>query len=105
MHYMTIVLEFIQDQPTLYQQLKSSRTLFSTVDLQAAALKRYHETWIDQLSQSKPDRDPALIANQALELALEDLRENLPSGSPPTEDGAFSLDMAMTFIRSHSQPA
>jgi hypothetical protein len=76
MHYKTLVLEFIQDQPAIYGRLKSSRTLFSTVDLQAAALKRYHETWMEQLSQSDPDSDPRQIASQALELAMEDLRSH-----------------------------
>lgn len=105
MHYKTIVLEFIQDQPKLYERLRSSRTLFSTVDLQAASLKRYHEDWMDRLRQSKPDSDSRQIASQALELAMEDLRENLPSDSPPSDEEAFSLDAAMTFIRSHSRPA
>ena len=105
MRYKTIVLEFIENQPALCKQLKSSRTLLSTVNLQAAALKRYHEDWMEQLSQSKPDSDPRQIASQALELALEDLRDNLPSGLPPSDEEALSLDAAMSYLRSHSQPA
>ena len=105
MHYKTITLEFIQEQPELYERLRTSRTLLSTVDLQAAALKRYHETWMDRLNQTKPDRDPSQIASEALELALEDLRENLPSGSTPSGEEPLSLDAAMNFLRRHSQPA
>jgi hypothetical protein len=106
MHYKTIVLEFIQYQPELYERLRASRTLLSAVNLQAVALKRYHETWMDQLSQAKPDSDPSLIASQALELALEDLREDLPSESLPDETAEpLSLDAAMAFLRRHSPPA
>ncbi len=105
MHYKTIVLEFIQEHPTLHDRLRASRTLLSTVNLQAAALKRYHETWMDRLTQAKPDSDPGKIASQALELALEDLRENLPSESPPSGEEPFSLDAAMAFLRRHTPPA
>jgi len=105
MHYKTIVLEFIQEQPRLHDRLRHSRTLLSTVDLQAAALKRYHETWMDRLTQAKPDSDPCQVASQALELALEDLRENLPSESPPSGEEPFSLDAAMAFLRRHTPTA
>jgi uncharacterized protein YigA (DUF484 family) len=105
MHYKTITLEFIQQQPELVERLRTSRTLLSTVDLQAVALKRYHETWMERLSQAKPDSDPIQIASEALELALEDLRENLSSESTPSGEEPFSLDAAMNFLRKHSQPA
>ncbi len=39
MHYKTIVLELIQDHPALHEQLRASRTLLSTVERTAAALK------------------------------------------------------------------
>jgi hypothetical protein len=105
MQYKTITLEFIQQQPELYERLRINRTLLSTVDLQAAALKRYHETWMDRLSQSQPDSDPIQIASQAMELALEDLRENLPSGSAADEADPLSLEAAMDYLRRHSQSA
>ena len=60
---------------------------------------------MERLSQAKPDSDPGQIASQALELALEDLRENLPSESPPSGEEAFSLDAAMAFLRRHTPPA
>ena len=105
MQYTTITLEFIQEQPELHERLRASRTLLSTVELQATALKRYHETWMDQLSQAKPGSDPTQIASEALELAMEDLRENLSSGSQASEAEPLSLDEAMTYLRRHSQPA
>jgi hypothetical protein len=104
MKYKTIVLELLQQDPALHNRLRASRTLLSTMDLQATALKRYHETWMDRLSQAKPDRDPSQIASEAMELALEDLRENLPSGSETNGVEELSLDAAMNYIRRHTPP-
>ena len=105
--YMTIAHEMIQEQcPALHEQLCRNRTLLATVNDAAIALKRFHETWMDQLSQSKPDSDPIQIASQALELALEDLRQDLLSASE--ESGAaepFSLDAAMSYVRHHTPNA
>ncbi len=108
MHYTSIVLELLQEQyPALHEQLRESRTLLSTLNDRATALKRYHETWMDRLTLSKPDCDPAQLAGQALELALEDLRGDLPceSASPETGDDPLSQDAAMAFLRSHTPPA
>jgi hypothetical protein len=106
MHYKTIVLEFLQEQrPKLHDMLRASRMLLSTMELQAAALKRYHENWMDRLTQANPDSEQSQIASAALELALEDLRENLPSESAPDDLEPFSLDPAMEFIRRHTPSA
>jgi hypothetical protein len=107
MHYKTIVLEFLQEQhPALCEQLRASRTLLSTVNLQASALKRYHETWMDRRTQARPDSDPVQIASEALELALVDIRDDLPSESEPTDaEETFSLDAAMAYLRNHTPPA
>ena len=102
MNYKTIVLELIQDQyPALHERLRSSRTLLSTLELQAAALKRYHEDRMDRLAQARADLDPIMIASQALELAIQDLRDGLPSESPPSgsETESLSLDEAMAALR------
>jgi hypothetical protein len=107
MLYKTIILELLQDQyPKLHERLRTSRTLLSTLDDKAAALRRYHQTRMDELAQARPDSDPAQMASQALELAIEDLRADLPSESEPTDaDEIFSLDAAMISIRRHTSPA
>jgi hypothetical protein len=108
MHYMTIVQELIQDQyPALHEQHRASRTLLSTVTLHAAALKRYHETRMDQIAHARPGSEESQIASEALELAIEDLREDLHLASP-TDDSSeegLSLDGAMSFSRTHTPPA
>jgi hypothetical protein len=107
MRYISIVLELIQEQyPKLHRNLCQERALLLTANLHALALKRYHEDRMEQLSLAKPDRDPIQIASQALELALLDLQEDLPSESNPTDAGeTCSLDAAMAFVRSHTPPA
>lgn len=106
MQYKTIVLELLQEQyPALHDQLRSSRTLLSTMEDFAATLKCHHEDRMDRLALSKPGRDPMQIASEALELAIEDLRGDLPSESPREGQGAISLDAAMSYVRRHTPPA
>jgi hypothetical protein len=103
--YRTIVLELIQEQPELHERLRLSRTLLSTVDSYATELRTAHLAWMDDLRQANPDSDPSRIASEAMERAVEELRDRLRSGSPATEADPLSLDAAMSFIRSHSPPA
>ena len=58
------------------------------MDAYAIDLKASHEAWKDQLGQAKPGSDPRQIASEALELAMQDLRERLPSASPSGRGGA-----------------
>jgi hypothetical protein len=103
MHYKSIVHELLQEQyPALHERLRKERALLPALDDYALALKASHETWMDRLSVKKPESDPALIANMALELAIEDLREEvLSSGSMPSvpAEEPFSLDAAMAHTR------
>ena len=103
--YKTIALELIQEQPELHEQLRSSKTLLPAMDAYAIELKASHEAWKDQLSQAKPGSDPSQIASEALELAIQDLRDRLPSASPRDEAEPLSLDAAMSFLRRHTPPA
>jgi hypothetical protein len=102
MQYKTIVLEFLQDQyPALHDRLQKSRSLLQAMEDYALSLKRHHESWMDRLALSKPDSDPVQIRSQALELALEDLRDDLRCESAPadTGDAPLSLDEAMSYLR------
>jgi len=40
-----------------------------------------------------------MISSQAMEMALQELEDRLPSMSPQDEQEALSLDKAMAFIR------
>ena len=99
MHYKTIALELIQQKPELYERLRSSKRLLTAMDAYAIELKASHEAWKEQLSQARPGSDPSQIASEAMELAIQDLRDRLPSGSQATEADPLSLDAAMSFIR------
>ena len=54
-----------------------------------------------------PDSDPVQIASEALELAIQDLRDRLLSESAPggAETEPLSLDEAMEFLRRHMPTA
>ena len=104
MLYKTIALELLQDQPELYEQLRSSKRLLPSMDAYAIELKSYHESWREQLSEARPNSDPSQIAAEALELAIAQLQERLPSESQTTDDGP-TLDGAMAYLRRHTPTA
>jgi hypothetical protein len=102
--YKTIALELIQEQPELYERLRSSKRLLTAMDAYAIELKAIHEEWMEQLSESRPGSDPTQTASEALEIACKILEERLSCASPSTETEALSLDAAMSFLR-HSPSA
>jgi hypothetical protein len=105
MHYKTITLELLQDQyPILHERLKKERTLIQALEFYARGLKASHEVQKVLLAQTRPGSNPAQISSEALELAIEELKEALSSAMPPDDDSAetLSLDAAMTFLRRHT---
>jgi len=75
----TIILELLKQRPEIHNQLRSNRMLLSTVERYARELKANHETWKESLSQAKPGSDESQIASEALEFALKELEDRLPS--------------------------
>jgi hypothetical protein len=106
MHYKTIVLELLQQYPDLHRELARSKTLLSTLDRYAADLKTLHNHWTQTLSRERPQSAPSQIASEALEFALQELRDALPAESMPNDDSTepLSLDAAMAHIRRHTPP-
>lgn len=98
MQYKTIALELIQQHPELYERLRRSKMLLTAMDY-AIELKASHEAWEEQLGQSMPGNDPRQVASEAMELAIQELRDRLLSGSQATEADPLSLDAVMNFLR------
>jgi hypothetical protein len=105
MQYKTIILELLQQRPEMHDQLRKDRKLLPTLELYARELKTSHEAWKEVLSQAKPGSDPSQIASEALEIALKELEDRLPSAPPREDQEALSLDGAMAFIRRHTSRA
>jgi hypothetical protein len=104
MLYKTIILELLQQRPEMHEQLRKERKLLPALELYTKELKSSHEAWKEVLTQAKPDSDPSQIASEALEMALKELEERLPSASPD-DSTPLSLDAAMAFIRRHTSRA
>ena len=104
MHYKTIVLELLQQQPEMHNQLRSKRMLLPTLEIHASWLKTRHEVWKDRLSQAMPASDPSQIASEALEIALKELTDFLHSGSSAEDSEPLPLEGAMAFIRGRTPP-
>jgi hypothetical protein len=102
MQYKTIMLALLEQNPEMYHQLRKSRKLLSALETYAQELKTSHQAWTETLLQRRPGSDPSQIASEALEVALKDMEDRLPTASPPSEQEALSLDEAMAFIRRHS---
>jgi hypothetical protein len=101
MQYKTIILELLQQRTEMHDQLAKERKLLPTVELYAQELKTSHEAWKERLLALTPDSDQSQIASQALEMALAELEDRLPTEFP-RDNEPLSLDAAMAFIRSHS---
>lgn len=102
MHYRTIALGLIEEQPPLHERLRQSGRLLATMDQFAIELKASHDSWKEQLLQSRPGNDPIQIASEALEIACKELEERLAFASKADDAEPLSLDAAMSFIRKHS---
>jgi hypothetical protein len=99
MHYKTITLGLIEERPTFHQELRASRTMLATLNRYALELKASHEAWTETIARLRPDSGSQQIASEALEMAIRELQERLPSESDPEEVEALSLDAAMVYLR------
>lgn len=105
MQYKTIALELLKERTALYDQLRLSHSLLPTLDAYARELKASHETWKERLAKAKPSSQPSQIASEALEMALKELENRLPSGSPLEDREPLSLDEGMAFVKSRTSSA
>ena len=99
MQYKTIILQLLEQHPEIHDQLKRHRQMLPTMERYARELKTRHEAWKDRLFQEMPGSDESQIASEALELALKEVEDRLPTGSHPGDMEPLSLDAAMAFIR------
>jgi hypothetical protein len=100
MLYKTIVLVLLNQHTELHEQLRVTRRLLPTLETWAKDLKTSHEAWKETLLQAKPGSDPIQISSEALEIALKELEDRMPSASPQDENE--TLDKAMAHVRSHT---
>ena len=103
MQYKTIVLELLKERKELHEQLRLTRRLLPTMERCARELKASHEQWKETLAAQQSGSDQAQIASEALELALKELEDRLPSVSSPHADDPLSLDQAIASVLSPSQ--
>ncbi len=99
MYYRTIVLELLQEQTTLHERLRESQTLMQAVDRCAAHLKSRHEFWITELRHSKTAMHQSQLSSSALELAIQEFRDDLTPETTEDDTSALTLDEAMAFLR------
>ena len=101
--YKTIVLELLQDRPALHEQLRASGTLMESMEQLAMALRACHLEWMAKLAETRPGSERSQLSSEALELAVNELQDDLPNESPANEEAMqpLSLDAAMAFLQRH----
>jgi hypothetical protein len=102
MRYVTICQEMLEEQyPLLCERLKKEHRFLAALKGYAMELKDAHVAWMKELRRTNPQAGIDQIASEALELALETLKGDLPCELPPSEriDELLSLDQAMESIR------
>jgi hypothetical protein len=106
MLYKTIVLELLKDRPEIHEKLCQKQMLLRAMEYYARKLKELHEAWKQHLSQTSRNADQSQIASQAMELALHDLEDILPSASSSEAADRPSLDDFLNFLlEQHTPPA
>ena len=104
MHYKTIVLELLTQQSELHEQLRLTRRLLPTLKICSEELRASHLTWMETLRASNPTSNPIQMESEAMELAVKELKDRLPTVSRVVlaeEPGPLSLDAAMAFVANH----
>jgi hypothetical protein len=104
MQYKTIVLELLQQRPEIHDRLRRQRKLLLTMERYAKELKTTHQAWIELLSQMRPGSDRSQLSSEAMEIALKELKDRLPSTSPLDASASQFLDAAMLFVRKPRTP-
>jgi hypothetical protein len=79
MQYKSIVLEMIRDRPELYESLRSSKRLLTAMEAYAGELREMHQELRTAVARRQPGSDPNQIAAEALEMAIGELQDRLPS--------------------------
>jgi hypothetical protein len=102
MQYKTIVLELLRERTELHEQLRLTRRLLPTLEACSQELRSSHQTWTETLAKASPGSDPIQIESEAMEFAIRDLEDRLPSASKADEPEPLSLDKAMAFVASRT---
>ena len=79
MQYKTIVLQLLEQQPELYNQLRNRRQLLPALETYSDQLKTLHEREMETLAEARPGSDPIQISSEALETALKEFEDRLPT--------------------------
>lgn len=104
MQYKHMTLELLRQRPQLHDQLKKEKKLVAALEAYATELKADHLAWIEMLSQMRPGSDRSQIASEAMEIALKEFEDRLPTAFPPDENEGQFLDAAMLFVHQPRTP-
>lgn len=105
MQYRTIVMELIMSQWEFHERLRSSNRLLPSIDMYALELRESHLAWKEAMAREQPELAPELISADALELAVQGLKDRLQDASGQEAPPALSLEDAIRFVRPRTPDA
>ncbi len=105
MLYKTMVLELLQQRPEVHEQLRRQRMVLPVLNYYAGELKSLHEAWQQHLAETRPGTSPNQTASEALEIALKEIKDCLPSAPSQPDSAHPSVEDLMAFLRDPTPPA
>lgn len=101
MQYKTIMLELLQQNPSLHDRLQKTGQLFSTMETYTRQLKVRHELWKASLAEQNPALGAIEISAAALEIAVQEIEQALRTEYPGNAGEPHSVAAAIDFVRVH----
>lgn len=98
MQYKTMVLELIENRPSLHQQLASNDSLLSTMNHLAEELRTSHLDHLMLLHQTESNAPSIPLKHEAMEIAIAEIEKALDMMTP-TSGELLSIDEAIAFIK------
>jgi len=84
--YLTILLELLEQHPQLHEQLKQRKNVLAWLEKTALQFKTRHEWWCEAFSKQNPGSTVSQFRSEALELALQEMEEDLPTEFHPSDE-------------------
>ena len=99
MPYKTIVLKLLRQFPALHFKIRSERQLLAALEAYSMTLRRRTEELKNQFSATNPESSPEQSASAALEVAMEELTNQLAE-APLQDSDSLTLEAAIASVRS-----
>ncbi|MEZ6129177.1 MAG: hypothetical protein R3C59_10885 [Planctomycetaceae bacterium] len=100
MQYKTMVMELLEENERLREKLRGEGKLLTVLDVLAGNLRRRHRELMGEMQGSRTDGGFSGISSEALEIAVQEMRDRMTAFSDCDE--IMDLDQIMREVVRHS---